>query len=388
MFDRDAGGEADPQVRVTHEWPSFGEGGGGRRDIAEGFEFTTQLLFRRRWEPSGGRCGFRALVGDAVEGGLATAATDSHVHVAVLRADDDIGHGERTTGRKDLLAGFPAAAFRRQVNRVERGESPIAGVERALVSGGEFSTRAHGRSGGGTGAHIDQRRLHVERRERVIAGAGAPTQLATGRAEVDARWAVPWSAHVPFHVGIVGEDIAVWRDGTIVGITEGRRHADPVLAVLVHAGNPAADGLDAGCVAVGVFELLQQVIFVVTLNGCAGLFIIGQLSMVTADHEDRAIAVEDQLVGAVFARALERPNQSLLSVSAVALDVAEAPDVTLTLFAGARVEGAVGEEQPVATDGLRINFGDGQFGGVLEGHVPKHAPLVPGDQIAGGRDRE
>ena len=200
VFDGNTGGVADPEVRVPHERPSLSEGGGGRGDVAEGFEFTAQLLFRRGVEPSDGRSGFGALVGDAVEGGLTTPTADGHVHVAVLRADDGVGHGERAPGGKDFLAGLPAAAFRRQMNRVKRGEGPIAGEERTLVSGGELGTRAHRRTRRGAWAHVDEGGLHVERRERVVAGTGAPAQLATGRAQVDARRTVPRGAHIPFHV--------------------------------------------------------------------------------------------------------------------------------------------------------------------------------------------
>ena len=388
VFDGDTGGVADPAIGVTHEGPSFGEGGGGRRDVAEGFEFPAQFLFGRRVEPSGRCGGLGALVGDPIEGRLATAAADGHIHVAVLRADDDIGHGERTTGRKDFLAGFPAAAFWRQVDGVERGEGPIAGEERALVGGGELSARAHRRSRRGARTHVDQRGLHVERRERVIAGARAPTQLAAGRAQVDTRRAVPRGAHVPFHIRIVGEDIAVGGHGAIVRIAETRRHADPILTVLIHAGDPAADGLDAGRVAVGIFKLLQQIVLVVMLGGCARLFVVGQLGVVAADHEDGAIAVEHQLVRAVFARALERAQHRLLGVGAVTLDIAEAPDVALALFARAGVEGAVGEEQAVAADGLRLNLGRDGLARVLEGDMPEHAALVAGDQVTIGRDGE
>ena len=388
MFDGDAGGVAHPAVGVSHERPSLGERVGGRRSVAEGFEFTAQLLFRRRVEPSCRSGGLRALVADAVEGGLAAAAADGHVHEAILRTDHDIRHGERTTRREDFLAGLPAAAFRRQVDRIQRREGPIAGEERALVGRGELGARAHGGARRGTRTDVDEGWLHVERRERVVARAGAPTQLAAGRAEVDARRTVPRGAHVPFHVGIVGEDVAVGSHRAIVGIAEAGRHADPILAVLVHARDPAAHGLDAGGVAIGIFELLQQVILIVALGGRAGLFVVGELGVVAADHEDRTIAVEHELVRAVFARALEGANHGLLRVGAVALDVAEAPDVALALFARAGVERAVGEEQPVAADGLGVDLGDRRLGRILERHMPEHAALVAGDEVTRGRDRE
>ena len=150
----------------------------------------------------------------------------------------------------------------------------------------------------------------------------------------------------------------------------------------------AADGLDAGGVAVGVLELLEEVVLVVTLRRRAGLLVVGQLGVVAADHQDGAIAVEDELVRAVLARALERPDQRLLSVRAVALDVAQAPDVALALLARAGVEGAVGEEQAVAAEELRVDLGDDRLAGVLQRDAPEHAALVAGDEVAFRRDRE
>ena len=89
--------------------------------------------------------------------------------------------------------------------------------------------------------------------------------------------------------------------------------------------------------AVGVFIFLQEVVLVVTLHRRASLLIVGQLGVVAADHEDRAVAVEDELVRAVFAGALERADHGLFGVGAVALGVAQAPDVALALLARAGV---------------------------------------------------
>ncbi len=388
VLDGDAGGVTDPAVGVTHQRPGFVEGGGGRGGVAESFKLATELLLRRGFEPAGrrGRCG--ALIGDAVERGLTAAAADGDVHVAVLRTDHDVGDGERLAGGEDFLAGLPAAAFRREVDGVERGVGPIARVEGALVRDGELRAGAHGGAGRAARADVDEGRLHVERREGVVTRAGAPAEFATRSAEVDAGRTIPRSAHVPLHVGVVGEDVAVRGDGAIIRIAEAGGHADPVLAVLVHARDPAADGLDAGGVAVGIFELLEEVVFVVTLRRRAGLLVVGQLGVVASDHEDRAVAVEDELVRAVLAGAFERADHRLLGVGAVALDVAQAPDVALALLAGAGVQGAVGEEEAVAAEELRVDLGDDGLAGVLQRDAPEHAALVAGDEVAFRRDRE
>jgi hypothetical protein len=59
---------------MTHERPGLIKGGGGRGDVAEGFEFAAELLFRRGVEPGDGRGGLGALISDAIERGLAAAA--------------------------------------------------------------------------------------------------------------------------------------------------------------------------------------------------------------------------------------------------------------------------------------------------------------------------
>ena len=275
MLDGDAGGVADPAVSVTHERPGLIKRGGRRSDVTEGFEFSAEFLFRRGVEPGDGRGGLRTLISDTIERGLTAAAADGDVHVAVLRTNHGVGDGERLARGEDFLAGFPAAAFRREVDGVERGEGPIAREESALVGRRELGAGAHGGTGRAARADVDERRLHIERGEGVVTRAGAPAELAARGAEVDARRTVPRGAHVPLHVGVVGEDVAVRSDGAIVRIAEAGGHADPVLTVLVHAGDPAADGLDAGGVAVGVFVFLKQVIFVVTLHRRASLLVVG-----------------------------------------------------------------------------------------------------------------
>ena len=328
------------------------------------------------------------MVSDAIECGLTAAATDGHVHVAVLRADHRVGDGERLAGGEDFFAGLPAAAFGREVNRVERGEGPVTREERALIGSGELGAGAHGGAGRAARTDVDECGLHVERGEGVVAGTGAPAELAARSAEVDAGRAIPRRAHVPFHVGVVGEDIAVGSDGAVVRIAEASGHADPILAILIHARDPTADGLDAGGMTVGVFVFLQEVVLVIALHRRAGLLVVGQLGMVTADHEDRAIAIQDELVWAVFARALERADQGLFGVGAVALGVAQAPDVALTLLTGAGVKRAVGEEQAVAAEELRVDLGDDGLVGILQRDAPEHAALVAGDEVAFRRDGE
>ena len=140
--------------------------------------------------------------------------------------------------------------------------------------------------------------------------------------------------------------------------------------------------------AVGVFVFLQKVVFVVTLHRRAGLLVVGQLGVVAADHEDGAITVEHELVWAVFARALERADQGLFGVGAVALGVAQTPDVALTLLARAGVKRPVGEEQAVAAEELSVDLGDDGLVGILQRDAPEHAALVAGDEVAFRRDRE
>ena len=163
VLDGDASGEAHPEIRVTHVRPSFVERRGGRGDVAESFEFTAELLLGGGVKPGDRRGGLRSLVGDAIERGLTATTTDGHVHVAVLRTDHRVGNGEWLAGGEDFFARLPAAAFWREVNRVERGEGPITREERALIGSGELGAGAHGGAGRAARTDVDERGLHVER---------------------------------------------------------------------------------------------------------------------------------------------------------------------------------------------------------------------------------
>ena len=366
MFDGDAGGKAHPAVGVAHERPGFLERRRGRSDIAQGLEFTTEFLFRGGVEPCHGRGGFLAFVADAIERSLSATTADGHIHMAILRADDGIGHGEGLAGGEDFLASLPSAALWYEVNGVERGVSPIAGEERMLIGGGEFSACAHRATRRAAWADVDQRRLHIEFGDRVIAGARAPAELASRRAEVDAGRAIPRRPHVPFHIRVVRENIAVWGDCAVIRIAETGRHANPVFPVFIHAGNPASDGLDANGVAIGVLEFLQQIVFVVMFGGGSDNFVVGKFRVVTAEDQDGAVAVENELVRAVFTCALEGAKHRLLGVRTVTLGIADAPDVAFTFFAGAAVKRAMGEEQAVTADKFRVDFGDDGLGRILQ----------------------
>ncbi len=85
-----------------------------------------------------------------------------------------------------------------------------------------------------------------------FAGAGAPAEVGPGGAMIDASGAIPGGADVPFHIGIVGEEVASGVEGDVELIAKAVAEELDVGAIGIHGSDEAAGGELAAGVAVGV----------------------------------------------------------------------------------------------------------------------------------------
>ena len=93
---------------------------------------------------------------------------------------------------------------------VEHAVAPVVDEVSSLVLGGKLGAVAERDAGGRAGADVDDRREAVDVIGGPFAGAAAPAELAAAGQRGSTRVGrVPRRAHVPFHVGIVGEQLAV-----------------------------------------------------------------------------------------------------------------------------------------------------------------------------------
>ena len=218
-----------------------------------------------------------------------------------------------------------------------------------------------------------------------FAGAGAPTEVGAGGAVVDAGGAIPGGADVPFHVGVVGEEVAGGVEGDVELVAEAVAEEFDVGAVRVHGADEAAGGEEAAGVAVGVPHAGEEVVFGPEGGGAGAVDAGGELGVVAAVEVDAfAIGAEGHGVEAVLTAAVHGDEFFGFVVLVVGVGVGEAVEaVVFAVFVDHDVEGAVGVEEAVGFahfDGEFFGFegGGGADGG--QGHAVEGAVLVGGDE--------
>ena len=144
---------------------------------------------------------------------------------------------------------------------VDRAEGPVAEIKGLLILRRELRAVAERHADGRAGADVDHGRQAVDVIRRPLAGAAPPAELAAAGRMDRAGRAIPGHAHVPFHVRVIGEQLAVGVEGDVVAVAIAAADDFPGLAVGVGAGDPAAGGEDAAGVAVGVPLARQELVF-------------------------------------------------------------------------------------------------------------------------------
>src|SRR5690606_37362761 len=105
---------------------------------------------------------------------------------------------------------------------------------------------------------VDDGRQAIEVILGPLRPAAAPAELGAVGHVVHAGGAVPGGAAVPFHVGVVGEQLALRAEGEVVGVTQTAGDRFDEAAVGVGAEDRAARRGNADGVAPRIFVLRQD----------------------------------------------------------------------------------------------------------------------------------
>ena len=92
---------------------------------------------------------------------------------------------------------------------------------------------------------------------RPFAGAGAPAESSAAGDVVKTGGPIPRRAGVPFHIRIVGEQVAVDGKGEIVSIAETHGDGLPVFAILIESSDPSAGSANTAGMAAGLGQAVE-----------------------------------------------------------------------------------------------------------------------------------
>ena len=279
-LDGSAGGEAQEAVLAGQVRPRLGE-----RLRTIGFQQVPEFRLGGGWCGLSRSGGLAAGVGDPIERSLAAAATGGEIHGAVLFGDDDVGEGHRLAGDELLLHGFETGAVRLVVDRPHGAERPVEGEEGVLIFRWEFRARAEDRSGGRAGADVDGGGQRIGIISRPAAGSGAPAVVAAADDVIDAGGHVPRRSHVPLHVGVVGEELAVRIEGRVILVAEAAGEELDVFPVGIGFADVSAGGEDALGVAVRIPHARREMVLAGGDHAVVGE-IFRHVGVVAADEED------------------------------------------------------------------------------------------------------
>ena len=123
---------------------------------------------------------------------------------------------------------------------------------------------------GAAGTDVDHRREAVHVIRGPLAGAAAPTELAAAGRVDDARLTMPRRTKVIFHVGVVGEHLAVRVEREVELVAIAGREDLPRLAVRVGLANPSTRREHTGRVTARIPIARQQDILVPVRRQSAG----------------------------------------------------------------------------------------------------------------------
>ena len=384
-LDRDTRGPAHKTVLVPEIRPCFRDGFGAGAFEMQRFQTASQLRLLRRRQRGHARGRLPSGVGHAVERRLPAAAADEKIHRAIRRVDEEVGERQRFSADKLLLHRLEARAVGHEVDGVHRAVGPVIREKGALIFRREFCAGAKHRASRAAGADVHGGGQGVRVIRRPAARAGAPSVVAAAHAVVDACRHVPRHAHVPFHVAVVGEQLAVRIEGDVVMIAEAGAKQLDFFSVRIGFDRVTAGRENAARVAVGVPHPGEQVILAPGVGG-AHHRLAGRRFGVVASDEINAPAVrpKNHTVRPVFTAAIDLAEQFGRVELVVGRPVFQAPE---TLLAGALVhhdvEAVEREKQPVRAADVRMERLDGGLGLRADwrhGDAKQSASLVANDQ--------
>jgi hypothetical protein len=270
-----------------------------------------------------------------------------------------------------------------QRHGVDLPVGPVADQESApirRVKVRALGHEAHARRG--RGADVDDARQAVGVVRGPAPRARAPAVVAARDHVFDHRRAIPGQAHVPLHVGVEREGLAVLVERHVVGVAEAGGEELPLPAVRIRAADPTAGRDDADRVAVGIGVLGQQLVLAPALRHERTRERARHLRVVAADDVERALVRrEHDRVGTVLTVPLEGLEQLGLAEAVVAAALG-APQAGLELAAAVgddHVQRVEGVQQSVRASGQPRELLDARHRAVREGHAVQRAVLVAGE---------
>ena len=302
---------------------------------------------------SGNFCGLITRIENAVEGrGTATAA-DSKVHGTVVRIDHKVGHGHGFALGEDFIVGGIGGACGGQMDGKHTAIGPVAEVHGVLVFGREFGAIAKDDTGGAAPANVGDDADGVRVIFWPLPCPPAPTEFGTVNGVGNTGRAVPGSADVVLHVGVVDEEFAMVVVGEVVGIAVADGVEPDVVAAGLEADDKAARSFAAGVVAV-VSAAWEEVVFVPVLHHIDG-DVCGKVGVVPGEVDDSfAVGAEDQGMGMVVAAHSKADEVLNFVVLVVTSAISEPEDATLGFGFSGDVEATEGAEDAIGASDFNI----------------------------------
>ena len=324
---------------------------------------------------------------------LRAAPADGEVQRAV-GSNRRVGERQRRARDEFFLHGRVAGPLRLDVNGVHRAKGPVEDVKRLLVLGREPGAVAEGHPHGRARTGVDQLRQAVDIISRPFTRAAAPAEFASAGGVDNPRGPIPGGAEVPFHVGVVNEQLAVGAEVHVVGIAIAGADDFPVLTERIGLGDPAAGGHPSAGMSAGVPLPRQQQVFAPVFRQPAGVD-FWQVGVIAADDVNRlAVGRKPQRVRPVFAAAGQRSEFGHFVVLIVAVGVAAAIQPAARAAVDRDVQAVERTQQAMGRGDLHAQLLDlGRFfaaDGRRRNAVQSFAALVTGDDAALGigRDRD
>ena len=115
-----------------------------------------------------------------------------------------------------------------------------------------------------------------------------------------ARCTIPRSADIPFHVGVVSEQFAVWGKGEVVRITHTTRNQFPFVCIFVGAHDDGGRRVHSVRMPPRIPDARQQNVFGNVLERRAWRKIGRYFSVVTNHHIEFVIGSQSNSVRAMF----------------------------------------------------------------------------------------
>ena len=230
---------------------------------------------------------FAAGVGNTVQTGLDSAAPDGEVDGAV-GVNDQVGQRQRNPADELLRHGAIGGPVGLEVHRIEFPVTPVADVERPLVFRRELRPVAETDTGRRPGSDVDRGRERVGVVGGPFSAAVAPPEVRSTGRQADASRSIPGRVDIPFHVGVIGEPVAVAVARDIVLVAETERDQFPLFSVGRDPADEAALSRCAFHEPAAVRSRKEQVFVPVPWYTRCGQ--LGEFRVVAAD-DDQSLAV-------------------------------------------------------------------------------------------------